>query len=92
MDIPQEPSEHKLHKPEAWPKNNVLEFERVTLTALNSKVELIRDISFYVESGQRVALFGNIESGTEYIIKLINKEINTGKGIHHVAGKIKIGE
>lgn len=38
VEFPQEPSEHRLHKPEAWPKNNILSFENVTLVSLNSKV------------------------------------------------------
>lgn len=72
-----------MHKPEERPKNNdfvskkdfsgKIEFKNVTFKYPNTEVEILKNVSFVINPGDRVAILGKIGTGKSTILKLILK-------------------
>lgn len=72
-----------MHKEEERPKNNnfiakhelkgKIEFRNVSFTYPGTEVEILKNVSFVINPGDRVAILGKIGSGKSSIIKLILK-------------------
>lgn len=72
-----------MHKPEERPKNSdfvskkrfngKIEFRNVTFKYPNTEVEILKNVSFILNPGDRVAILGKIGTGKSTILKLILK-------------------
>ena len=72
-----------MHKPEERPKESdfvskksfqgKIEFRNVTFKYPNTEVEILKNVSFVINPGERVAILGKIGTGKSTILKLILK-------------------
>ena len=72
-----------MHKPEERPKESdfvskksfqgKIEFRNVTFKYPNTEVEILKNVSFTINPGERVAILGKIGTGKSTILKLILK-------------------
>lgn len=63
--------EHKILEQKTFDKKNAIIFENVSFHYPNSKKEVLKNISFRIESGTHIALVGKNGSGKTSLIKLI---------------------
>lgn len=72
---------------ESTPINGNISFENVTFTYPDTKITALKDISFRIKQGQKIAIIGKTGAGKSTILELLTRMYDTCEGEIFIAEK-----
>ncbi|KAL3703762.1 hypothetical protein TMatcc_009451 [Talaromyces marneffei ATCC 18224] len=85
-DTPSEETESTIEPPPKWPDVGNISFQNVYASYVAGAIDVLEDITFDVEAGQKIGICGRTGSGKSSMLSALSKILQTSRGSITVDG------